>query len=389
MKKKFVTIFPICENVHLAKDLGQIPYFLYKKYNYDSYIASYKNSESYDYLETEVKGLKMDFIKNTGTFSFVDKGVLKYIYTNAKNIDVLNLFHFSKQSFAYGLLYKLCNPKGYLFLKIDGYNETFAEGTKMVHSKHKLKAWALKAIERMCLNRTNLLTIENTEGERLVKLMYPQYASKVVYFPVGVNDIFLDEYFAGKIKPYSQKENIILTTGRIGLDIKNHEMILKALTKVELKDWKMVFVGQVYPGFKEYFEKLALEFPVLREKVIFTGQINNRVEVYEWYNRSKLFLMTSWKESFSLSVAEAFYFGNYIIGTEGVMSMKDITDNQKYGTILKVNDHEALAEILQKRISNESEHEELYPHILNHSHNNFTWSKIIGRIDERIRSREK
>src|SRR5438552_6640055 len=85
--KTFITIFPICENVHLTKDLGQIPYFMHKVYGYDSKIVCYKNSESYDNLEGEAKGLKIDFIKNTGRISFLEKEVLKYIYKNAKKID--------------------------------------------------------------------------------------------------------------------------------------------------------------------------------------------------------------------------------------------------------------------------------------------------------------
>ena len=65
MKKKFVTIFPICENVHLTKDLGNIPFFLHHNYEYDSSIACYNNSKTYPNLESEVKGLKLEFIENT------------------------------------------------------------------------------------------------------------------------------------------------------------------------------------------------------------------------------------------------------------------------------------------------------------------------------------
>lgn len=387
MKKKFVTIFPICENVHLVKDLGQIPYFLYKNHGYDASIVTYKNSESYHHLQGEVNGLKIEFIENSGSFSFLEKGVINYIRKNAKQIDVLNLFHFSKQSFAYGLLYKLLNPDGFLYLKIDGYNETFAEGSKLKHSQKKVKSFFLKQLERMCLERTDLLTIENTEGERLVKLMYPQYASKVAYFPVGVNDLFLQEHFSGELKNFSQKENIILTTGRIGLEIKNHEMIIRSLLNVNLKDWKMVFVGPVNPAFKTFFEQMSAQHPQLKERVSFTGAIDDRVELYEWYNRSKIFLMTSWKESFSLSIAEAIYFGNYVIGTEGVMSMKDVTDNEKYGTILKADDDKALSLTLQRCIDNENEMKKIYTGIMERSRNNFVWSRIIAGLNEKIKSK--
>ena len=41
MKKRFLTLFPELENVHLMKDVGMIPYIMHKEFGYDSYIASY------------------------------------------------------------------------------------------------------------------------------------------------------------------------------------------------------------------------------------------------------------------------------------------------------------------------------------------------------------
>ena len=60
--KTFVTIFPHTENIHLIKDVGMIPYILQKHHDFDSYIATYNNG-NYQFLDTEVKGLKIRFIK--------------------------------------------------------------------------------------------------------------------------------------------------------------------------------------------------------------------------------------------------------------------------------------------------------------------------------------
>ena len=379
-----MTIFPICENVHLTKDLGQIPYFLHKLYGYNSSIVCYKNSEHYDNANGEVKGLKIDFIENAGRVSFLEKEVLKYIYKNARQIDVLNLYIFSKFTFIYGLLYKLRNPKGFLFLKLDGYNETFAEGNKIDHSTNGIKNRILKHLEKKFLEKVDLVTIENQEGEELVRNMFPSIASKVMYLPVGVNDLYLTEVFANKQKSFKEKENIILTVGRVGEEIKNQKMILSALTKTDMKNWKMVFVGPVNESFRTYFEDLAVKFPYLKEKVVFIGNVSNRVELYEWYNKSKVFCMTSLKESFCHSISEALYFGNYIIGTEGIMSMKDVTDNGKYGATLKSDDDETLATTFQKLIDDDSQLSVLYPDIINFSRKHFVWSNIIGKVHQQI-----
>lgn len=385
--KRFVTLFPICEDVHLTKDLGQIPYFLHKKYGYNSSIVTYKNSAYYKNIETEVKGLKIEFIENTGRINFLERSVLKYIYKNAKHIDVLNLYIFSKFSFAYGILYKMLNPNGFLYLKLDGYNETFARDTLISHSTNKIKNAILKILESNFLKKVDLISMENQEGTNLVKQKFPAIADKIIYLPVGVNDIFLKDAFLTKHKSFQEKENIILTVGRVGEEIKNHEMIIRALTKTNIKNWKMVFVGPVNESFKTYFEKIIVEFPSLKEQVIFTGSISNRVELYGWYNRAKIFCITSRKESFCHAISEALYFGNYIIGTEGVMSMKDISNNGKYGVILKNDDDVALSSVFQKLIADDVKIGLLYKDILNHSRKNFVWSQIIGKVYKRIESK--
>ena len=60
---KFVTLNPRTKNVNLVKDVGLIPYYLHRLFGVDATVATYKNDAEYTYLETEVKGLKADFIK--------------------------------------------------------------------------------------------------------------------------------------------------------------------------------------------------------------------------------------------------------------------------------------------------------------------------------------
>ncbi len=67
MAKTFVTIYPWCENVHLTKDLGQIPYFMFAQHNYRAKLVTYKNSDNYNHLNSEVKGLNLELIENNGT----------------------------------------------------------------------------------------------------------------------------------------------------------------------------------------------------------------------------------------------------------------------------------------------------------------------------------
>ena len=51
-KLNFVTLFPQCQNIHLVKDVGMIPYVMHRDMGYDSYVMCYKNGD-YPYLDTE------------------------------------------------------------------------------------------------------------------------------------------------------------------------------------------------------------------------------------------------------------------------------------------------------------------------------------------------
>ena len=70
------------ENVNLVKDMGMIPYKLHELYDYDSTVVTFKNGE-YDYLNTEVKGLKMEFVKKIFHSYTLDGGL--YLLNNKSN----------------------------------------------------------------------------------------------------------------------------------------------------------------------------------------------------------------------------------------------------------------------------------------------------------------
>ena len=93
MKQKptFVTIFTDTENFHLVKDVGQVPYFMYKTEGYDAELIGYRNNEEYPYLNKEVKGLKLNFIPNEGRFLYFELGILSYLWSSSESIDVSSI----------------------------------------------------------------------------------------------------------------------------------------------------------------------------------------------------------------------------------------------------------------------------------------------------------
>lgn len=376
MKKSFVTIFPDTENFHLVKDVGQIPYFMGKTGEYDSTIVSYKNSPEYPYLEKEVKGLKISFIPRSEKFLYSDISILKYLYSESRNIDVLNLFHFKRDNILYLLLYKFLNPEGKTYVKLDIDLLFFKKYNSFFFSTYKLKNYLLKSFTKLHLNLTDLFSIETEEARDYLIKIYPEMERKLICIPNGVDDEFISKTIP--LKTFEEKENIIITVGRIGTFQKNSELLLESIQLTDLKDWKVYIIGQIEESFNEYISNFFVKHPNLRDQIIFTGNISDRKELFEFYNRAKIFCATSRFEGFPIAFAEASYFGNYIISTP-VSSLSQITDSGRLGVLAEAKP-EIFSKAIRIAISEGFLNRDLDQEIKDFARINLTWQNIISRI---------
>jgi len=374
MKPTFVTIFPVAQNVHLIKDVGQVANSIAAAGNYNAKLVCYKNSSDYSLLKTEANHIQIEFIKPCGKKLFMEKAVLNYIKQNATKIDVIHFFHLTKETIYYALYYKKCNPNGKIYIKMDVYNEMLEQG--IVYSKKALFNWFHQQKEKQLFKKVTAISAENPTSVSLLKEKYPPLKNKAFLLTNGVNDEFLKKNFP-QIRPFSEKENIILSVGRIGAKDKNYEMLLNSFTTADAKDWKLILVGPIENNFDKKVNDAIQKNPHLKDKIILTGAIEDRLKLYEYYNRSKIFCLTSPFESFGIAFIEAMYFGNYIIGTEGMSSFDFISNKSELGTKVKVNDEEALTLELNKRINDSEALVDVYDKSRQQVANNFYWSKII------------
>lgn len=382
MKQKptFVTLFTDTENFHLVKDVGQLPYFMYKTEGYDSELISYKNNEEYPYLNKEVKGLKLTFISGKGRFLYFELGLISYLWSFSKSIDVLNLFHFKKDHLLYLLLYKTLNPKGKAYIKLDMDILFFKDYNAFLYSKYSLKNYLLKGITKWMFKLTNVFSVETEEARSYLLKVYPELEQKLICIPNGVDNLYLNEEI--KLRPWEEKEDIIITVGRIGTLQKNTELFLEALKEVELNNWKVYILGPIEEDFQKYIKQYFLEHPQLKNRIIFTGNISDRKELFEWYNRAKVFCLTSRWESFGIVFTEALYFGNYII-TSPVSSAAYITANGKYGTIAEASE---FSKAIQKSIEPGFLKTQRYEEIKSFAKKNFTWTGIIKKLSDKLKN---
>ena len=123
-------------------------------------------------------------------------------------------------------------------------------------------------------------------------------------------------------------------------------MLLNALAKTDLKNWKFYLIGPIADSLKPEIEAFYQENPDKKESVVFTGAIYDKKELWEYYNRSKAFILTSKWESFALVYTEAQRFINYIVSTK-VGAASDVILEEEYGEYIAQDDANGLARKLQ------------------------------------------
>ena len=375
-----------------------IPYYFSKIYGLKGNILSYRNGE-YPYLEQYSPNLKIDFIKKSRLHKYLIKycetSVLKYLFFKAKRTAILNLIHPHEHNEIYGVFFKLLNRKGFLYLKMD-VNEFFKEKNlyrfqKGKRKKHRgildyLKYQLKKKINILFYELVDLISFENKELVEFFKIKYPRLKDKIKYVPNGVDDFFIRNAQIRKLS-FKDKENIVLTVGRIGNTIKSNETLLEAITKIkDLKNWKFVFIGPIKEQFNEYIKKYFKNYPLLKEKVVFMGKITERKRLFEFYQKSKIFCLTSLYESFGIVLVEAAFFGDFIVSSN-FPSARDLTMNEKFGRLFNPGDSYKLANILQQLIKNEQLLKVSCQEIQKNAQENYSWSKIIQKLYKIIHKR--
>nr|WP_307897797.1 glycosyltransferase [Clostridium botulinum] len=277
---KYCVLYPNTKNVNLIKEMGMIPYKLHKNFGYDSKIVCY-NLDEYTYLNEEVKGLKIDFLDRKYNNYSLDG--LRYLKKQAKNIDVLQIFHVTLYSLLYAFMYKRLNPKGKIYLKLDCSHKLIDKILSLNSIKYKLL--------NKYLDKVDLISVEQKILTKKLKNILPSQSDKIVNIPNGVDYKYLEEkniYY-----DFSKKENIVLSVTRVGAEEKNTQMLLEAfnnIKNIEELGWKLVIVGPIEEEFNKYIESYFNNNPKMRKLVEFKGSISDR----------KNYLMNTKEQKFSL-----------------------------------------------------------------------------------------
>lgn len=363
---------------HLGKDVFLIPYHLGKKLGYDVtivYPRTTTNGDMPDYLNG-VRLLPLKYRKQIPLIPFW-KHLNFYIYLlrNAGSINLLMRFHLSIHTELISILYKLINNSGKVYVKLDinpdAIDSSYGGELTLKRKIHNL-------ITRLSINKVDLFSCETTSAfQKLKSVNYPelQFGEKLHIIPNGFDEEKLQEININERK-YSEKENLIITVGRIGAKEKNTEMFLHSLSKVELKGWQVCFIGNIDSRINKSIESFYKDNPNKLDSVKFIGPIYDKKELWEYYNRAKVFVLTSNWEGYPIVFPEAKRFRNFIISTN-IPACLDIIENGRFGVNIPFNDDETLSEVLNNIVTGK-QNIDVYQ---GYNMNELFWETLIKKIE--------
>jgi len=368
-RKRFVLLFDDLLSVHLFKDVGQIPFQMQRHFGYDAEIVCRRNEEKYLYLEDVLLGLKI---------VFHDGHPYRYLLKQASSIDVLMLFHVSTETIYRGLLYKALNPSGRLYVKTDMSGESirysqWGERNFITQTKRML-------LFSRFVKQVDIVSFETERSYRGVDNISPE---KKLLLPNGFDPDFIDWYGVRR-RQFTEKENIILLVGRHGDYAKNTELMLDALELMgDIGDWQVWFVGQMTAEFEKRRDSFLQKHPQLTGRLVFTGRIDDKRELFELYSRARLLCLTSRWESWGMVCVEAMAFGCVPVMSP-VSSANDLTGNGGSGVVIDSHDARDWAAGLRELTNSPGKLEKFSLAAAERFRNSFDWRKIVARLDEKI-----
>jgi glycosyltransferase involved in cell wall biosynthesis len=260
---------------------------------------------------------------------------------------------------------KIFFSSSFTFLKLDADDDILNLKVKWQH--------------HLFINSINLITAETKNIYASLNKMYT-LQKEVAYLPNG--------FYGNGLKKdvdYGSKENLIITVGRIGTFQKNNEILLEAFREFALLNttWRLEIIGPIEKDFEPYITQYFKLNPFLKDRVLFTGSITDRIQLEDKYTKAKIFVLTSRFESFGLVYLEAMKSACIIIST-AITPAYDITDNGRFGSLFPIGDFKSLAALLLQTVNDSQKLEEDCKLIQDFAYENFTWTKICQGLNKLI-----
>lgn len=235
------------------------------------------------------------------------------------------------------------------------------QGTKVIYTAHgfhfyegaPILNWILfYPIERLLANVTDvLITMNNEDYTRAQK-----FNSKIVEYVPGVgvdlnkySNTSFNKHELRKMYEINPKDTVLINVGELTKN-KNQETLIKAISKLDNKDIKLLIcgIGDEDQRLQNLIDELGLN-----QQVKLLGY---RTDVNQLLNLSDIYLFPSYREGLSLSLMEAMVSGLPVI-CSNIRGNVDLIDEGKGGYILDPGNVEGFSHTIEKLVVNQEQAE--------------------------------
>ena len=347
-------------NFQFTKDCGLIPYLLHKNHNMDVVMLG-ANKGPYPYLDSYVKGLKMAFLE---TGSVQEK--VQYIKEHAKEIDLLIIYGPFETYFAMTNVYKQLNPVGKIYLALDANS----------HWMDRIEWDKPKFIQFM-----NHCDVIATSCKAMQKHLNEKWPWKIEYIPNGYYNLGT----AVKEPEFAQRENTILTVGRLGIAQKATNILLEAFAVIadRIPDWNLKLVGSIDPAFQPVMEQYFAKYPGLVSRVQFAGVISDKEQLKQEYEKAKIFALPSSFEGGTPNVIGEALTAGCVTAVTKIDAWEDAIDYGNCGKAVDINDIQGFASILLE-LCNSPNLAQLSHNAYEYAQRNYNMENIVARLYEML-----
>lgn len=315
-----------CLPVMAYKDMGMTLYTLGSNYGWNSQYGCFGVNDKkwpddfLKYVEITTIGTKIDYK------SSVEEAKL-FIRNHATNYDVIMFFNYGSTVYKLAKLCKKINPNITVYSKLDmgqGGFSHFSPNRNFTNLRSRFEAFKSRYID--------FFTVETKEYYNTLKDT-PMFKNRLYYLPNGVSTLGIDDTTVN----IEQKENIVITVGRLGIYEKNTELLLDSILEIPdnlRTQWKFFFVGPQTKEFSQYITKFLEDNPMLASNIVQLGNITDRNELSNVLKKSKIICMPSRTESTCIATLEGMYFGCVPIISRYSAFVKDTTNNEAIGKVV-------------------------------------------------------
>ena len=319
---------PSYDSVIAYKDAGMLLYELNKSFNYTANYCGCNSSEyEAEWNPQFLRSVCVNKVSESLEFRKQVLDIKKYIVDHIKNYDVIIFFNYGSTVYKLAKLCKKINPNITVYSKLDmgqGGFSHFSPKRNFSNLRSRLEVFKSRYID--------FFTVETKDYYNTLKNS-PMFKDRLYYLPNGVSTLGIDDATVN----IDQKENIVITVGRLGIYEKNTELFLNSILEIPDKirsQWKFYFVGPQTKEFSQYITKFLEENPRLVSNIIQLGNITDRNELADLLKQSKIICMPSRTEGACIATLEGMYFGCVPIISRYSSFVRDTTNNETIGKVV-------------------------------------------------------